>query len=387
MTTFTRSGSMVLVMAMLASGCAGTGTGAKTDVQADRDAVGQEQRHGGGGGGGERAADDSGKKAKERLPWMVAPLFSSTPKLGTAYGAMAGYLHRFDERSRVSKFGLSAQYTSTDSIKASLVAQTSFREDRHRANLSLSGGRINNDYEDYLGTGIELENVESALGLKGNYLYRFTGNWFAGAQAAFSNYKVVGQSPSDDETLEILGISGLRSGGVGAVIQNDTRDNDNRPTRGWVVNLDTMAFREKLGGDYDYEVYRFDLRGYWGQSGGHVFAARQNNQWTIDAPLEAESSIALRGYKQGQYLGRYSSSIEVEERFHIAKRWGATLFAGLGCLYGDGVVCTKEENLYPSCGAGIQFVLVPKEGIVGNLEYGWGKDDNSGAYLKVGYAF
>jgi len=383
MTTYTRPGSMVLLMAILASGCAGT----KTAAQPDRDAVGQEQRQEGGESGGVDAADGGAKKAKERLPWMVAPLFSSTPKLGTAYGVMAGVLHRFDEQSRVSKFGLSAQYTSTDSIKASLVAQTSFGEDRHRLNLALSGGRINNDYEDYLGTGIALSNVETALGLKGSYLYRFSGNWFAGAQALFSNYKVVGQSPSDDETLEILGISGLRSGGVGAIIQNDTRDNDNRPRRGWMANLDAMAYREKLGGDYDYDVYRFDLRGYWGQRGGHVFAARQNNQWTIDAPLEAESSIALRGYKQGQYLGRYSSTIEVEERFNIARRWGATVFAGLGCLYGGGEVCTQGDNIYPSYGAGVQFVLVPKEGIVGNLEYGRGKDDNSGIYLKVGYAF
>jgi len=104
-------------------------------------------------------------------------------------------------------------------------------------------------------------------------------------------------------------------------------------------------------------------------------------------PLEAESSISLRGYKTGQYLGENMSSIEVEERFHLAKRWGATLFLGLGCLYGGGKVCTESKNLYPSYGAGIQFVLVPKEGIVGNLEYGQGKEDNSRVYLRVGYAF
>jgi len=30
---------------------------------------------------------------------------------------------------------------------------------------------------------------------------------------------------------------------------------------------------------------------------------------------------------------------------------------------------------------------VPKEGLVANLEIGLGKDDNSGAYMKIGYSF
>ena len=317
-------------------------------------------------------------------PWMAAPIVSSNPKLGTSLGAMGGILYRFDEQSRVSMFGLSGQYSSTDSYKAALSAKTSFGADRHRAKLALTGGRILNDYQDYLGTGIALKNVETAWGLGGNYLYRFSGNWFAGAQAMFKNYQIVGQTPTDDENLGLLGITGLRSGGVGAVVQNDARDNDNRPTRGWLVNLDNFAFRERLGSDYDYDLYRFDVRGYWGQRGGHVFAARQSNQWTVDAPLEAESSIALRGYKSGQYLGKNVSTVEVEERFNLAKRWGATVFAGLGCLYGDGEACADGDNLYPSYGAGVQFVLVPKEGIVGNLEYGRGKDDNSGVYLRSG---
>jgi outer membrane protein assembly factor BamA len=300
---------------------------------------------------------------------------------------MGGALHHFDEGSRVSMFGLSAQYTTTDSMKAVLMAKTSFGEDHHRVKLGASVGRVMNEYEDYLGTGIALSNVEDARGISGSYLYRVTGNWFAGTQAVFKNYQVVGQSPSDAEALAALGIAGMRSGGLGAVVQNDTRDNDNRPTKGWLLNADTMAFRTALGGDYDYDLYRLDLRGYRGHGRGRVFAVRQGNQWTVDAPLEAQSSVNLRGYKSGQYLGENFSSIEVEERLHLARRWGATVFFGLGCLYGNGAACTDADNLYPSYGGGIQFVLVPKEGIVGNLEYGRGKGDNSGLYVGVGYDF
>jgi outer membrane protein assembly factor BamA len=331
------------------------------------------------------AAANSEEK-KERT-WMVAPLFSSTPKLGTSYGVMAGALHHFDPQSRVSMVGFSAQRTTTDSMKASVSAKGSFGADRHRVQLSANVASIKNEYDDYLGTGIALRNVEDARGIGGNYLYRVSGNVFAGAQAVFKNYQVVGQSPSDAENLAMLGIAGLRSGGVGGIVQNDTRDNDNSPTRGWLVKADNFAFRQDLGGDYDYDLYRFDLRGFWAHGRGHVFAFHQANQWTFDAPIEAKSSINIRGYKSGQFLGDHVSTVEVEERLHLAKRWGATAFLGLGCLYGGGEVCGDRDNLYPSYGGGIQFVLVPTEGIVGSLEYGRGKDDSSGVYLRLGYDF
>ena len=97
---------------------------------------------------------DASAASGRESPWVLLPTVSSNPKLGTSVGAIAAYLHYFDEQSRVSMLGLSAQYSSTDSYKVALSAKTSFGADRHRAKLSLSGGRILNDYEDYLGTGV-----------------------------------------------------------------------------------------------------------------------------------------------------------------------------------------------------------------------------------------
>ena len=61
-------------------------------------------------------------------------------------------------------------------------------------------------------------------------------------------------------------------------------------------------------------MYRLEFKGYWEHGHGNVLAVRQNNQWTADAPPSAYAPITLRGYKFGQYLGKYMSSIEVEER-------------------------------------------------------------------------
>lgn len=114
---------------------------------------------------------------------------------------------------------------------------------------------------------------------------------------------------------------------------------------------------------------------------------RQNNQWAVDAPTSAYAPITLRGYKFGEYLGQYMSSAEAEGRYKLAARWTATVFAGVGCLYGGRLSCTDSENLYPDAGAGIQYIIKQKEGMVLNLEYAKGKGDNEGVYMKFGYRY
>ncbi len=325
--------------------------------------------------------------SEKESPWLVLPTLSSNPKLGTSLGALAAYLHYFDEKSQVSMFGASAQYTSTDSTVGALFAKTSFDEDHQRVIALVAGGLIKNDYDDYLGTGRPLKTEDDLRAVVSRYLYRVKDDWFVGGQAVLTNYQIVGDTLLDQDMLNVLGVTGFRSGGVGVSLYHDSRNNDNSPSRGWLMNFNNIAYRDWLGGKDDFDVYRLDLRDYWGHGEGHVFAARQFNQWTADAPLSAEAPVTLRGYKMGQYLGKYMSSIEGEERLRLAKSWGATIFYGIACLYGHAEGCSDNTNRYPSWGAGLQYIVKQKEGIVANLEYAEGKWDNYGIYLKLGYAY
>src|SRR3954468_18024608 len=69
-----------------------------------------------------KAAPDEAKEAPS--PWLLLPTFSNNPKLGTSLGALAGYVRKFDAESQVSIFGVSTQYTSTDSATAVVSART-----------------------------------------------------------------------------------------------------------------------------------------------------------------------------------------------------------------------------------------------------------------------
>jgi outer membrane protein assembly factor BamA len=218
-------------------------------------------------------------------------------------------------------------------------------------------------------------------------VYRVKGNWFLGAQGVYQNFGIVGETTFDDAVLDVVGVRPYKSGGLGLVALYDTRDNENMPTKGWVGNLNSMAYRESLGGEDNFDIYRAEVRYYFHHGKGNVLAIRNSNQFTIDAPTQTKATVQLRGYKVGQYNGDNMSSLEVEERLRLAERWTATLFIGIACTYGGDQSCSDDADLYPAWGGGFQFILKPIQGIVMNLEYAEGKDGNYGVYLKMGYAY
>ncbi|TDN49470.1 hypothetical protein EC843_108150 [Buttiauxella sp. JUb87] len=342
----------------------------------------------------ESQKEDSPTKADSpsQSPWLFVPLFSSSPKLDTAAGLMGAYMYKFDEKSRPSMFGVSAKYTTSESLIANAFARTSFGEDHHRILAGIMVGDINNDYANYLGSGKPLETNDNYSFAFLRYLYRVEGDWFIGGQGVYSNYEMSGKDLTSDEILDEMGLVGYKSGGVGAVVMHDSRDSDFKATKGWYLNVNNLAYREGLGGEQDFDIYRVDYRGYWQHGDGNVFAVRSRHQFSSDAPVGAYSPVYLRGYTPGEYLAQNMSSIEVEERYKLADRWTATVFAGAACLYGDAtngesLNCGDSENIYPAWGAGVQYLLKPEAGIVVNLEYAMGKDDNQGIYLKMGYSF
>jgi len=331
-------------------------------------------------------AEQAAAPEKTRSPWLLVPVFSSSPKLGTALGGLGAFMHVFDPESRVSLFGVNYQYTSTHSQIAGAFARTSFGADHHRTVTLAIFGHIKNDYDDYLGTGQPLRTDDDLKAFVARYLFRAKGNWFIGAQGSAANYQVLGASPEDDLLLDTLGIRGFESAALGAAVMHDSRNNEDMPEKGWFLNVNNLAYREGLGGAASYDAYRVDLRTFWNHGAGHVLAVRQFNWLTSDAPSAAQATVVLRGYKQGQYLSPYMSSLEVEERVSFNPRWGATLFGGVAELYGDAPV-PLDRSAYPTFGGGVHFVLKPVQRMLVNLEYAQGTGNNRGVYLKLGYSW
>ena len=320
-------------------------------------------------------------------PWLFVPLVSSDPKLGTSGGVLAAYLHRFDPKSSVSMFGVQGMYTTTHSKVGGLFARAFFGEDRHRLFALAGGGKINNDYSDFLNSGYPVQSQDDLHGVFVRYLYRFYPHWFAGGQAVDTNYAIVADNATSGEILDQAGLTGFDSIGVGLVVNYDSRDNVNTPSSGVFADANNIAYSEKLGGSVSFDAYRLSVKQYLPHGRGNVFAWKLSNHWTSNAPPSGYASVRLRGYTAGQYLGQNMSSIEVEERVRMGERWGFTAFAGVACLYGGGLQCGDKENVYPEGGGGLYFILKPRDRIAATLEYADGEGSNHGFYVRLGWGF
>lgn len=323
----------------------------------------------------------------EESPWLIAPIVSSDPKVGTSGGLLGGYLHRFDDRSPTSTFGLVGSYSSTDSYTTGLFGQVYFGADRHRLSGGVATGKIRNDYEDFLGTGLPVQTTDDLRLAAARYLYRVRGDWFIGAQFTVTNYLISGDNPFSEQVLDLLGLTGFDSNGVGLVAQYDSRDNQNDPSAGARFVIQNLAYRKSLGGDEDFDTLGVRYQRYLRHGEGHVLAWRAMGRVTWDAPPGAYSSVPLRGYVRGGFLAKHMTAVELEERYRLRPRWALAGFAGAACLLDAIDDCGEGDNWFPMAGAGVIFTLKPVEKLVVRMDYAWGKSGNQGFYMSFGHPF
>ena len=130
------------------------------------------------------------EKDSKKTPWFVTPLLSSDPKISTAAGALAGYVHQFDEESPPSLLGLFGTYSTTDSYYYGAFAQTYSGKDKHRLTAALVTGIVRNDYSDFLGSGLNVQTTDAIHLIALRYVYRIYGHWYLGPQLISTNYAI-----------------------------------------------------------------------------------------------------------------------------------------------------------------------------------------------------
>lgn len=335
----------------------------------------------------QKSVSDESTDASPPSPWLFIPLITSAPKLGTSAGGLAGYVRKFDAESPPSLFLIKGTYSNTESISVGAFARMHFDQDKQRLLLGVVHGEVNNEYADYLGTGYEVKTKDNIYAAFARYTYRIKNDWFIGPQLLSTDYAVSGSDWFSQDFLNGIGLTGFNSNGLGLVIERDTRDNQFSPSSGALINLNNVAYREQLGGDYSFDAYALTANKYHSHGKANVLAARIDGRWTNDAPSGGYSSIRLRGYTTGQYLAPHATLFEIEERYVIRNRWGGTFFGGVACLYGNNQECFDSDNIYPSIGAGITYTVKVKEKMVARAEFAKGKEENYGVYLKFGYEF
>jgi outer membrane protein assembly factor BamA len=334
-------------------------------------------------------ADDKSEAPPEKdsksSPWFVAPLLSSDPKISTAAGVLAGYVHEFDEESPPSLFVVTGTYSTTDSWYLGAFAKTHFGKDNHRLTVAVVTGIIRNDYSDFIGSGLDVQTTDDLTMFALRYVKRVYGHWYLGPQIISTNYAISGDNLLSGQVLEQIGLTGFKSNGLGLIAQYDSRDNQYSPSSGQVFEAHNIAFREAFGGDASFDVYSADYQYYLPHGKGHVLALHVKGRWTHDAPNSGYSSVDLRGYTRGQYLAPHMTMAEADYRHSLNKKWGATIFAGIAALYGDDTI-DEGDSYYPAGGVGVYYQINDEKMVI-RADFAIGTEGNHGFYLQFGQPF
>jgi len=345
----------------------------------------------------EQAIDEPKPEAKQK-PWLITPTLSADPKLGANIGGLIAYLKKLDADSTPSMTGLSVAYSDTDSVTGALFSQLYWKADTRRLSLLAAGAEINNEYDDFLGTGQTVETQDNVHTFGFRYMHQLrAGGWFAGIQGISTNY-VVGADRLLEGMLDQIGLSGFDAAGMGLVFQHDTMDNQRDPSSGHLLTLHNFAYREGLGGEASFDVGYADLRWYRtverfsvGKSGrSTVIAVQVKGRFTADAPLSGYSSVNLPGYTMGNYLSRHYSHVLLDARIPLARKLGLVAFAGVGCQFGEDIAgrdLSCSDETFPSIGVGVSYMLKEEASVLIRLEIAKGKSDNEALYLRFGHSF
>ena len=345
----------------------------------------------------EKGVDEPKQETKQK-PWLISPTLSADPKLGANIGGLVAYLKKLDADSTPSMTGLSVSYSDTDSVTGALFSQLYWKGDTRRLSLLAAGAEINNEYDDFLGTGQTLETRDNIHTFGFRYLHQLRpGGWFGGIQGVSTNY-AVGADGLLDGMLNQIGLSGFDAAGVGLVFQHDTMDNQRDPSSGHLLTLHNFAYREGLGGEASFDVGYADLRWYRtvgrysvSKSGrSPVIALQVKGRFTADAPLSGYSSVNLPGYTMGNYLSRHYSHILLDARIPLAGKLGLVAFGGVGCQFGEDITgrdLSCSDATFPSIGVGVSYMLKEDASVLIRLEIAKGKSDNEALYLRFGHSF
>lgn len=345
----------------------------------------------------EKGIDEPKQETKQK-PWLISPTLSADPKLGANIGGLVAYLKKLDADSTPSMTGLSVSYSDTDSVTGALFSQLYWKGDTRRLSLLAAGAEINNEYDDFLGTGQTVETRDNVHTFGFRYLHQLRpGGWFGGIQGVSTNY-AVGADGLLDGMLNQIGLSGFDAAGVGLVFQHDTMDNQRDPSSGHLLTLHNFAYREGLGGEASFDVGYADLRWYRtvgrysvSKSGrSPVIALQVKGRFTADAPLSGYSSVNLPGYTMGNYLSRHYSHVLLDARIPLAGKLGLVAFGGVGCQFGEDITgrdLSCSDATFPSIGVGVSYMLKEDASVLIRLEIAKGKSDNEALYLRFGHSF
>jgi outer membrane protein assembly factor BamA len=188
----------------------------------------------------------------------------------------------------------------------------------------------------------------------------------------------------------IVGNNGGKVGGIGIMLNYDSRDNVSFPSKGGYYKLSETVYGRGLASDFTYTKFKLDFKQFFMPIKEHILACELYSVLSTGTPpfhgmpLVGGASI-MRGYYEGRYRDKNFIAGQVEYRKILFWRIGMTAFYSAGEVFSN-FGYMKMSQVRSAYGLGLRFVFDPKEKI--NLRVDFAKtNESTGVYFGIDEAF
>lgn len=328
---------------------------------------------------------------------MVLPLAYYSPETKVALGVAAAYYfrpHGADLKRRPSTLRMIAVVTTRKQWEFSCSSDIYLKNEEYRIQGLLTVSRWVDKFYG-IGPHSSADDEENYTSRITNYYLRFQKKILSRLSLALQheyqyNNMTRTESGGQLDLGQIQGCAAFKISGFTLLASWDSRDNLYYPTRGSYHELSAGMYRKKTGSDYHFSRYKMNLRTYIPVYSTHILALQGFfNFIDGNVPFQVMSFLGgplfMRGYYKGRYRDKHALIFQADYRVRISRRWGVVGFVAVG----DVAEKFNDFNLMKfkaTLGAGIRFVLNPKEKINLRLDLGFSRE-SVGVYFTAIEAF
>ena len=336
--------------------------------------------------------EDETRIKLQRGDFVAVPIPLSNPTLGSGLIGGAAYFYPQSEEQKAAQpaslTGIAGMYMDNDSKALAIVQQNYWSNNRWRFTGAAGAAdlRLSLLSADDAGNSLDLD-----WRLKGNFAFaRLSGQvrkgWYTGFLTRLVEVDQSLESNVDFRVADFVTLPDIRTVGIGAYLEYDTRDMPTNAYSGRYLKVDALFNDESIGSDNTYQNFSFVYNTYRQMGDSLVLA------WQLqgclrggDVPLWDACTIKLRGFSATDFMGTGSLSGQVEGRWRLNERWGLVGFAGTGYardVYSD----IENREWIPSYGVGLRFMVLKSKRI--NMRLDYARSSNSDAiHFLVGESF
>jgi hypothetical protein len=336
---------------------------------------------------------------------FIAPAYTPEMKFFISAGGLYSFkTQKSNPLLERSSIPISLNYSTNNSFYLNIKLNIYGRSDRYRI---IGEYRLKSMPDHYWGVGYSNgknkdKSDSTTLYHKdlnnffGRFLIRLGYDFFGGLLIDWNHTKASHMNEvmaSDPDVLEFG--SNIKSMGMGAVMQYDSRDNVSNAYQGTLVDLGVTYYGHLLGASYEFWMLELDYRGYTPVSKTNrrailAWAAKIRITWG-NTPWNMLSELGnpydLRGYYWGRFRDR-SMLFGLLEYRHMFNRkhpnkkgsyeskHGVVTWAGMGSI---GEKLNDLENWLPNAGIGYRFEIQPRINL--RLDFGVGLE-SKGFYFN-----